>query len=181
MTTRKLSREYTKNKALNSLAFYERGSQLERQGYKVLGTGSRARVFWREDKPDRVIRVAIYDGAEPDASANFGGADGWLEYFKSFAGSRSKHFPKVYSVKLYAGFYEVEMERLHKAERMVWNEIQENFNGQPPRSLENFVARVEDKREEVARDVDIWEDFHNGNFMARANGDIVVTDPWFIE
>ncbi len=44
------------------------------------------------------------------------------------------------------------------------------------------MDKVEETRKKVRRKVaGLWEDFHSGNFMQRANGDVVLTDPWFLK
>lgn len=178
MKTRKVTREYTNAaQPLNRVDATERERRLLEDGAKWLGAGTRATAYSHPTDPNRVIRLGIYDGRKPRGKK--GPVDGWLEYFNAFSGSRSRHFPRVYSVKLFKNFYEVEMERLDETHEVYDDDFDEFKDFPQSRSLQRFLDRLGEAGAD--NETGASEDYHAGNFMVRpSTGDIVVTDPWYI-
>ncbi|RWM84297.1 hypothetical protein [Mesorhizobium sp.] len=136
--------------------------------------------------PDRVVRVALYDRANP--TADKAPEDGWLHYMERFGTSRSRHVPKVYSITLYAEFYVVEMERLERIPFDLWNKSglheayycgldSELSDHRVGGSIRTLYRRI------LAEGAELGSrggpDLHEDNFMLRGDT-IVATDPFYM-
>jgi hypothetical protein len=145
--------------------------KLEAEGYRYLGNGLFATALYHPERPDEVLKVGDYGDGD-----NFNGmeCDGWLTYFdRVVRRSRSKHVPKVHEVTLYEHFYVVRMERLREC-RNRYDEI----GLYSRRSCQPAVKRLAQRLQRLCSDVGHGFDLHPGNIMARADGTLVITDPF---
>jgi hypothetical protein len=146
--------------------------KLEAEGYRYLGNGLFATALYHPERPDEVLKVGDYGSGD-----RFNGmeCDGWLTYFdRVVRRSRSKHVPKVHEVTLYEHFYVVRMERLREC-RKRYDEIGLYSS---LRSRQPAVKRLANRLQKMCKDIAHDFDLHPGNIMARADGTIVITDPF---
>lgn len=151
---------------------------VNRKGFQVLGEGYFSTVLWK--KGDRVIKV------------NRGMLDGWLDYVlwsheKGYAG---KIAPKVFSWKIFNGtkgqFYVATMEKIEYTSRKYGRDkpgiliptLLSHANDNP--TAKEFVEKLSPGVTDFAkalREKFHSLDLHAGNWMYRADGSYVVTDP----
>jgi len=152
---------------------YSYGMFLLRHGFICIGHGLFSSVYAKPGS-SRVIKIGT-------------GTDAWAHYAlwgtaKRYAGT---FCPKVYSLKFHRGFYVAVMERLvctlldyssqNSHQARLWLLMSEAMNGRmsnnhrlPPSAL---------KFAQACREAEFANDLHQGNFMIRANGHLVVIDP----
>lgn len=156
-------------------------NRLEKRGFKRLGAGCFSIVYAKE-KSDRVIKVG-HSG------------DNWMNYilWGRSKGYEGKFTPRVYSYKWYeAGFYVAVMERLKRTvgqgnwkkdkDLVLFDLFQKGRTGNDyALSALGFLEKGADKfaldLKEAANDNGWGWDDHSGNFMVRADGSFVATDP----
>lgn len=138
---------------------------------RFLGNGCYAAVFALDD--ERVVKI----GTNVE--------DPWLEYVKSL--EDNPHFPRVYRLRIFNGYYIAEMERLeptsfalHSIVRSLsdWIRFDTPLDFKPSNQLElakRYIRSFSDKYR---------LDIHSGNFMYRPSTisktditRIVITDP----
>jgi len=152
---------------------------LRKKGLGKLGGGAFSDVF-AAPTSDRAIKVSRRD-------------DCWPKYilWTTAEGYAGTFAPKVYSLRYYSdqGFYVATMERLSsirsndpdaqtpeaKAARQLRSRIIEaawNATGEPAKDIApmvDFVKKIRNLGEQT--------DFHDGNWMLRRDGSLVITDP----
>lgn len=140
-------------------------SEYLKSGYRCLGNGLYSCVYARRDA-DWCIKVG---------SAN----DGYLAYlqFAITNGWIGTHAPYIYSIKALDGGYIATMERLAMTFGQSWGTpIWEHAKAQR-RSIE-WGKRLDALINEVAnRYRGLGPDYHEGNWMLRRSGELVLIDP----
>lgn len=154
----------------------------EAEGYKLLGRATRSAALMHPERPDEVLRIGRYDGK--DATDGTDPADGWLFYYDMLVSQTDDPCaPKVHKIDLFPTHYEVRMERLYEAGREHKRDLSEvNYGRRADVKNKGFAAFI-DKVRAAWRTIDGagWNgglDLHEGNIMRRADGQIVVTDPF---
>jgi|SRR5882724_40651 len=150
---------------------YSYGMFLLRHGFICIGHGLFSSVYAKPGS-SRVIKIGT-------------GTDAWAHYAlwgtaKRYAGT---FCPKVYSLKFHRGFYVAVMERLvctlsessgSSHQTRLYEKMRYAMKGYgdthllPPSAL---------KFAQACRKAEFANDLHQGNFMIRANGHLVVIDP----
>jgi 3-deoxy-D-manno-octulosonic acid (KDO) 8-phosphate synthase len=143
---------------------------------KFVGSGCYAKVFETDD-PDIVVKTYRYDTSY----------DLFLKYI-STRGGVDKHLPLIHSVEHNEDedITEVYMEKLYKlpsnhpAVRLYFKSTGRwsNVNGWMghSKSLDESLEALQEKTEELGYSVPM--DIHEDNVMQRADGTLVITDPW---
>lgn len=155
---------------------------LMKKGFKKLGGGAHGSVYVKENSK-RVIKVLSHPG------------DGWIDYIrwaseKGYAGSFA---PKVYSYKYIKGkihdFALASMERMDKTLRDVkcshqmafmnglFNYAVAHDNDNAKKLLDFAVPGMANFSDQLKVRFKQGWDFHDGNFMVRADGTLAVVDP----
>lgn len=156
---------------------WELKKRLKERGYNSLGEGRYSEVF---AKPHS--RVCIKVCEDPD---------GWPEYIlwaakNGFMGGLS---PKVYSFRVMRGgvYYVASMERLYKLDTNEHLDAYEHFSVILQRGrVSVHTNSYKEVLPDIKRFLDKWHDafdgyhldIHDGNVMYRADGTLVLTDPF---
>ncbi len=149
--------------------YYQACEKLSDSGWKEIGSGNYGSV-WEHPDCDTVLKVGVHDNDN----------DGWLDYARSCAKTRSPHAPRIEAIEIHPEFYYAELERLQPLPRDRYQAEGLERHGyagciQTP-SLRAYVRRTERLR----RNSTHGPDYHEGNFMVRpTTGEIVCTDPWY--
>lgn len=169
------------------MSYFSFRETLEAAGWTKLGAGINACVYGK-DGCDQVVKV----GCNPD--------DAWLDYVvhgSDHGMAANPHFPKVFSLKVYKGWYVAVLERLTcTAGQLDWDaakhglsyaqvdemkqaqrKISEGVYGVPPRPA---AADSLSKMAKFLRDNFNEFDLHGGNYMVRTTPQgpqLVVIDP----
>lgn len=141
-------------------------------GWKCLGIGSFASVWHCEEFPDVVLKIGL------DLE------DHWLRYADWCRKTKSKYVPKIFDMEVTADGYIAVIERLHKFASWIvemdiyWpNDVANAIEYYPPyiRRLINLIVK------NFAINGESLLDIRDGNVMQRKNGELVITDPIYIE
>jgi hypothetical protein len=165
----------------NKQDYMEARHRLEKSGWQLLGSGAYGAAYVHPECPETVLKIG---GFSYSNHAN----DGWLNYIRVNAKTRSPHAPRVHAVEVYEGYYYAEIERLEHIDndeftgaglRDYWYDGNIGEAIAPPMAA--FLRRTERHRDRIASR-NGWHyctDVHRNNYMRRpSTGEIVLTDPW---
>src|SRR6266446_2469563 len=140
-------------------------NRLEKRGYEMLGIGMYSRV-WGKPGSSKVIKVGTTN-------------DSWLTYIvwamsKGYVGN---HAPRVDSFKVNGqeGYFVAVMERLRRLNTgncKLMNKLTPDTN-----SITDTVPEWKTFSKEFTARFGRHNDLHDGNWLQRENGELVLTDP----
>ncbi len=140
-------------------------NRLENRGYEMLGSGMYSKV-WGKPGSSKVIKV----GATSDS---------WLTYivWAMSKGYVSNHAPRVDSFKVNGqeGYFVAVMERLRRLNTEnceLMRELTPNT-----REITGDVLEWKTFSKDFTAQFGRYNDLHEGNWLQRANGELVLTDP----
>ncbi len=146
---------------MNKYRFLDR---LSKRGYEKLGWGSYSSV-WAKPNSSKVIKVGV-------------SYDSWLNYIEwamknGYVGNKA---PRVDSFKLHNGYFTAVMERLHGLNRDNRNSIH-NMTYANSFVIRRVPAEWKTFTTDFTKEFGNHNDLHDGNWMQRSNGELVLIDP----
>jgi hypothetical protein len=147
---------------------YNFSEGLTRRGFATLGRGTYGKAMGKPGQ-DRIIKISVYRG------------DAWPHYIQwavdnGFAGNCA---PAVYSIHTTDNFTVAVIERLKSIYEFEdgkerYSQLKRGiYGGTIEGPWKVFFEKLDKFRAETGAGFDL----HDGNFMMRANGEIVATDP----
>lgn len=144
-------------------------ARLKRAGWESIGEGAYSNVMAHEDHPDMVIKVGRPEHAERDGYPHY---ITWAAEQHSLPAEVTRHFPKVTKIHHTASFYVAHLERLRVCDMDDPGSLSAIRELQPDSTLREAVDLVE-----YTFTLNFHMDMWANNFMRRADGTVVITDP----
>jgi hypothetical protein len=163
----------------NKADYWAARDRLEKAGWVKLGNGAYGAVYRHPDCADTVLKIGSFAYGDERR-------DGWLNYVRANAKTRSPHAPKVHAVEVYDGYFYAEMEPLipmdearYQAEGLKpYRDSNDKSDMRPSmKAFQRRNERIHGRLDDMGIPLSI--DCHRNNYMVRpSTGETVLTDPW---
>lgn len=152
-----------------------------RAGFEFINGGAFSQVFGSAAVPDKVLKIT---------TSEIDGYHSFVEFVQKVGPTlpedQRRYLPVIYSSEVICGVRITLMERLVSARDALHHEYGDRLKYEEWRALNGReyciehpgAAELRERMDNWRRGSDAAWDLHTGNVMMRADGQLVVTDPW---